>query len=68
MTFLVMQANKRQTDTFSVPFTRDEMASYLCVNRTCLSHELSQMEKEGIIKFKRNQFTLLNWDKIEWGI
>ena len=68
MTFLVMQANKRHTDTFSVPFTRDEMASYLCVNRTCLSHELSQMEKEGIIKFKRNQFTLLNWDKMEWGI
>lgn len=63
MTFLTMQANKRQTDTFSVPFTRDEMASYLCVNRSCLSHELSMMEQEGIIKFRRNVFTLLDWDK-----
>ena len=63
MTFLTMQANKRHTATFSVPFTRDEMASYLCVNRTCLSHELSLLEQEGIIKFHRNTFTLLNWDK-----
>lgn len=63
MTFLTMQANKRRTASFSVPFTRDEMASYLCVNRTCLSHELSLMEQEGIIKFRRNTFTLLNWDK-----
>ena len=63
MTFLTMQANKHRTDTFSVPFTRDEMASYLCVNRSCLSHELSLMEQEGIIKFRRNTFTLLNWDK-----
>lgn len=62
LTFLTMQANKRHTSTFSVPFTRDEMASYLCVNRTCLSHELSLMEQEGIIKFHRNHFTLLNWD------
>lgn len=62
ITFLTMQANKRKSDTFSVPFTRDEMASYLCVNRTCLSHELSLMEQEGILKFHRNTFTLLHWD------
>lgn len=62
MTFLTMQANKRHTNTFSVPFTRDEMASYLCVNRTCLSHELSLMEQDGILSFSRNTFTLLDWD------
>lgn len=67
MTFLIMQANKRHTNTFTVPFTRDEMASYLCVNRTCLSHELSLMEQEGIIKFSRNTFTLLNWDRGDTG-
>ena len=63
MTFLTMQANKKGSMTFSVPFTRDEMASYLCVNRTCLSHELSLMEQDGLIKFHRNTFTLLNWEK-----
>ena len=63
MTFLTMQASKRKTNTFTVPFTRDEMASYLCVNRSCLSHELSLMEQEGILTFKRNTFTLLANDK-----
>lgn len=63
MTFLTMQANKRHTNTFSVPFSREEMASYLCVNRTCLSHELSLLEREGIIRFHRNVFTLLDWEK-----
>ena len=63
MTYLTMQASKRRSATFSVPFTREEMASYLCVNRSCLSHELSTMEQEGIIKFNRNTFTLLNWGK-----
>ena len=63
MTYLSMQANKRKSQTFSIPFTRDEMASYLCVNRSCLSHELSLMEQEGILKFNRNTFTLLNWEE-----
>ena len=59
MTFLTMQANKRHTTTFTVPFTRDEMASYLCVNRSCLSRELGKMEQEGIIQFSKNTFTIL---------
>lgn len=62
MTYLTMQANKRHSNTFTVPFSRDEMASYLCVNRTCLSHELSLMEQEGIIKFHHNVFTLVKWN------
>jgi len=63
MTYLTMQANKRHTKTFSIPFTREEMASYLCVNRARLSHELSLMEQEGIIEFKRNKFTLVDWEE-----
>ena len=59
-TFLMMQAKKRGSDTFTIPFTRGELASYLCVNRSCLSHELSLMQQEGLILFDRNTFTLLN--------
>lgn len=61
MTYLTMQANKRRTPTFTIPFTREELASYLCVNRSALSHELSLMESEGLIRFSRNQFTLCHW-------
>lgn len=63
MTYLSMQAGKRGTDTFRIPFTREEMASFLCVNRSALSHELSLMEQEGLISFRKNVFTLLSPEK-----
>ena len=59
ITYLMMQAGKRQTNTFRIPFTREEMAAFLCVNRSALSHELSLMEQEGLISFRKNEFTLL---------
>ena len=62
MTFLTMRAERNGSNSFSVPFSRSEMASYMCVNRTSLSHELSLMEQEGILRFEKNRFTLLQWD------
>ena len=62
MTYLTMQANKRHSATFTIPFTRDELASYLCVNRTCLSHELTLMKQEGLIECRLSTFTLLNYN------
>lgn len=59
MTYLRIQEKKKGKSTFVIPYSRDELSSYLCVNRSALSHELSQMEKEGIIKYKRNEFTIL---------
>ena len=38
---------------------REELAAFLCVNRSALSHELSRMEAEGLIRFRKNEFTLL---------
>ena len=57
--YLTMQANKAQSKTFRIPFSREEMAAFLRVNRSCLSHELSRMEKEGFLRFSKNEFTLL---------
>lgn len=62
MTFLTMRADRKGDKTFSVPFSRNEMASYMCVNRTSLSHELSLMEQEGILRFEKNTFTLMQWE------
>lgn len=58
MVYLTMQANRNQSNTFSIPFSRDEMASFLRVNRSALSHELSLLKKEGIIDFSKNEFSL----------
>lgn len=63
LTYLTMQANKRHTNSFEIPFSREELASFLCVNRSALSHELSAMQAEGIISFRKNRFTLQSKDR-----
>ncbi len=47
-------------DYFTLPFTRCEMAEFLGANRSALSRELSQLQKEGFIEFYRNSFRLLH--------
>ena len=41
---------------FSIPYNREEMAEYLCVDRSAMSYELSKMRDEGMIHYKKNQF------------
>lgn len=60
LVYLTMQAERRGTHTFRIPFSREELADFLCVNRSALSHELSRMEAEGLIRFRKNEFTLLS--------
>lgn len=57
-TYLTMQAARRQTTAFTIPYSREELAAYLCVNRSVLSHELSRMQQEGLISFRKNYFCL----------
>ena len=47
------------SDTFKIPFNRDELASYLCTDRSALSRELSRMRSDGLIDFKGKSFRLL---------
>lgn len=57
--YLSYQQFKRRTNEFEVPYNREQMADYLCVNRSALSRELSKMEKDGIIRYNRNRFEIL---------
>ena len=57
--YLSYQQFKRRTSSFEVPYNREQMADYLCVNRSALSRELSKMEKDGIIRYNRNRFEIL---------
>ena len=65
MTYLTMQAAKRRTNTFSIPFDREALASFLCVNRSALSHEITLMRREGILQCRKNRFTLLQYEDRE---
>jgi len=44
---------------FLIPLNREEMADYLCVDRSALSHELARMKKDGLIEYRKNCFTLM---------
>lgn len=59
MAYLIVQKNNKKSSKFEISFDRDQLANYLCVNRSVLSHELSLMQQEGIIKFKKNYFEIL---------
>ena len=41
-----------------IPLNREEMAEYLCVDRSALSHELSKMRNEDLLEYKKNSFLL----------
>ena len=42
----------------TIPFNREEMADYLCVERSALSHELARMKRDGLIEYRKNLFKL----------
>lgn len=64
MMYLTMQAGQRGTKGFHIPFSREELASFLCVNRSALSRELGRLQREGVIQFRGNQFAILNEDDL----
>nr|WP_305773836.1 hypothetical protein [Fibrobacter sp. UWOV1] len=37
------------------------MADYLCVERAAMSVALSQMQKDGILQYSKNKFTLFTY-------
>lgn len=58
--FLSFQSKKHAKKEFRIPFNRQQLADYLNVDRSALSNEISKMQKEGLIKVKKNHFILQN--------
>jgi CRP-like cAMP-binding protein len=59
LSFLSMQAAIAHSTTIEIPFNRQELADYLCVNRSALSRELSLMQADGLIQHGKRRFQLL---------
>lgn len=54
------------SSSFTVPFSRQQLADYLGVERSALSNELSKMQKDGLIQYRKNEFKLFqNEDNYE---
>jgi len=59
LAYLCSQSQKRGSNLFSVPFDRQELADYLCVDRSAMSSELGKLREEGVLRFHKNDFELL---------
>lgn len=59
LTYLQFQASRTETQSFEIPFNRQELADFLDVDRSGLSVEIGKLAKEGILESNRNRFTLL---------
>ncbi len=57
MSYLSYQAAQKGRN-FSIPFSRQQLADYLSVDRSALSNELSKMQKEGLLTADKNRFCL----------
>ena len=44
---------------FTIPYNREELARYLCVDRSAMSNELCKMRDDGLIRFYRNAFEIV---------
>ena len=58
MVYLSQESVKQGGRTVTVPFNRQQMADYLSVDRSALSAELSRMQRDGVISYEKNRFTI----------
>lgn len=59
MAYLNAESIKHKANMFEIPFNRQQLADYLNVERTALSKELSRMQADGYISYRKNRFTIL---------
>ena len=59
ISYLSEEAKRQGSSAFAVPFNRQQLADYLCVDRSAMSNELCKMRDEGMIKFEKSRFELL---------
>ncbi len=59
LSYLSSEAMRQGKSTFDIPYDRQQLADFLCVERAAMSVELSKLQKEGVIKTTKNHFELL---------
>ena len=58
MAYLRAVAQQKCTVEFDIPFDRQQLADYLCVERSALSAEISRLSKLGLITSRKSHFAL----------
>ena len=58
MSYFSAEAQRLGTYEFDIPFSRQQLADYLAVERSGLSQELGKMRDEGLLSFRKSHFVL----------
>lgn len=58
MSYLSAEAQRLGSYEFDIPFSRQQLADYLAVERSGLSLELGKMKKDGLLDFHKSHFVL----------
>ena len=58
LSYLSSQRQHCGRDSFTIPFDRQQLADYLCVERSAMSTVLSKLREEGVLEVERNRFRL----------
>ena len=58
MSYLSAEAHRLGTYELDIPFSRQQLADYLGVERSGLSLELGKMKQDGLLEFHKNHFEL----------
>ena len=59
LSYLSFQAAQQGSCEFEIPFSRQQLADYLSVDRSAMSNELSKMQRDGLLRVERNHFSLV---------
>ncbi len=58
MSYLMACAKQSASPEFTIPYDRQQLADYLCVERSALSSEIGKLQKEGVLESRRKWFSL----------
>lgn len=58
LTYLSAQSELAASNHFTIPLNRQELADFLCADRSAMSNELSKLKEEGYIDYNKNNFEL----------
>lgn len=58
LSYLSNESKKANSSSFNIPFNRQQLADFLCVDRSAMSNELSKMKKDGILDFNKSYIEL----------
>ena len=66
--FLRDRREETGSDYFRLPYSRQEMAEVLGVNRSALSREIGRMKEAGILDYYKDTFRILDLDRLRQDI